>query len=222
MANTHTFRPISRISKWLVNLSIASIIIAIIYDASSFVLLFLFKDTSYQDSSFVFLVDQIKLVIIIVIAIITLYWYFRADKNIHAFGAKQVTSPAMSVIWWFIPIAFLWKPHSVAQQIWKASNPEIKLTEGTEWRKGPSSNIVRLWWIMGILAILISVLIGIFLEQAFAQSLFEPYYVTEPNLVYEGLLIILSNIPRTASTVFFIRMIRQISTWQEIKAGVKS
>jgi hypothetical protein len=203
-------------------LSIASIIIAIIYDASSFVLLFLFKDTSYQDSSFVFLVDQIKLVIIIVIAIITLYWYFRADKNIHAFGAKQVTSPAMSVIWWFIPIAFLWKPHSVAQQIWKASNPEIKLTEGTEWRKGPSSNIVRLWWIMGILAILISVLIGIFLEQAFAQSLFEPYYVTEPNLVYEGLLIILSNIPRTASTVFFIRMIRQISTWQEIKAGVKS
>lgn len=79
----------------------------------------------------------------------------------------------MSVIWWFIPIAFLWKPYSVAQQIWKASKPGIKLTEDTEWRKVPGSNIVKIWWILGIFAILIRVLTGTLLEPAFGQFPFD-------------------------------------------------
>ena len=38
-----------------------------------------------------------------------------------------------------------------------------------------------------------------------------------PN--YEGLLDLLSIIPAIISTLLFIRIIRQISAWQEIKSG---
>lgn len=189
---------------------------------SAFVFLYFFVDVYYEENSFIFLVDQVIWIIFIVRSIMILFWYFRANKNIHAIGAKEVTSPAMSVIWWFIPIAFLWKPYSVAQQIWKASNPKIKLTEGTEWRKVPGSNIVKAWWILGILGFLIRFLAGSFLAPAFGQFEFTPHYVEEPNFFYEGFLILSTNIPGIFSTVYFIRMIKQISIWQGLKAGFKS
>ncbi|HEY7695307.1 MAG TPA: DUF4328 domain-containing protein [Nitrososphaeraceae archaeon] len=222
MTNTHTFRPIGRISKWLINWSIASIALTVIYVVSAFILLYLFVDVYHAPNSFTFWVAQVMLVIHIVSGIMTLFWFYRANKNIHAFGAKEVTSPAMSVIWWFIPIAFFWKPYSVAQQIWKASNPEVKLIEGTESRKVPESNIVRVWWILGILAILLRVLADVLFIPAFGQSLFTPHYIEEPNVLYKGFPILIMDIPAMISTVYFIRMIKKVSEWQGHKAGAKS
>jgi hypothetical protein len=189
---------------------------------SAFILLYLFIDVYYAQNSFIFLVGQINLIIDIVSGIMTLFWFYKANKNIHAFGAKEVSSPAMSVIWWFVPIAFFWKPYSVAQQIWKASKPEIKLIEGTEWRKVLGSDIIKIWWVLGILAVLIRISAGTFLAPAFGQFLFEPHYVEEHNLLSEGFLILLTSIPGIVSIVYFIRMIKQISAWQELKAGSKS
>jgi Domain of unknown function (DUF4328) len=220
MDNHHTFRSVGRISKWLVNWSIASIVLSIIYVVSSFILLYLF--VYYAPNNLSFLVGQLMLIIHIVIGIMTLFWYYRANKNIHAFGAKELTSPAMSVIWWFIPIAFFWKPYNITQQIWKASNPEVMLTEGIEWKEAPSSNTVRVWWIIGILAILIRVLAGTFLTPAFGQFQFTPHYVEEPNLLYKGFVILLTHIPGIVSAVYFIQMIKQVSAWQERKGGAKS
>ena len=81
-------------------------------------------DLSYREIGFVTIViSLLNLVTVIVIGIITLIWFYRASKNIHDFGAKNVSSPRMAVIWWFIPITNLWKPYQVAQQLWKASDP---------------------------------------------------------------------------------------------------
>jgi hypothetical protein len=75
---------------------------------------------------------------------------------------------------------------------------------------------------LGILAVLIRISAGTFLAPAFGQFLFEPHYVEEPNLLSEGFLILLTSIPGIVSIVYFIRMIKQISAWQELKAGSKS
>lgn len=85
-------------------------------------------------------------IISFLVFIVALVWYYRATKNIHSFGAKMVTSTAMAVIWWFIPIFFLWKPYHVTQHIWEASNPEVHLIEGFEWKKSPSSISLKQWW----------------------------------------------------------------------------
>ena len=127
----------------------------------------------------------------------------------------------MAVIWWFIPIANIWKPYQVAQQIWKASDPQIVLSNGTEWEKSPSSNTIKIWWLLGILSILVSVSLQFFFPTASAQFLFEPTYEeVEPAIFNEQQLqIIVSSIIGIISSIFFIRMIKQVSGRQEIKGG---
>jgi hypothetical protein len=95
----------------------------------------------------------------------------------------------MAVIWFFVPILQLWKPYKVAEQIWKVSNPEITISEGTEWKNSPTSYIIKLWWVLGILS----------------------YFV-----VFIDVFGFLGNVLFVASAIFFIILVRQISAWQEI------
>jgi hypothetical protein len=219
--NGVSFHSISKISKWLVNWTIANIIITVINSIVFYA--FAYTSSGMQSSSniglIISLVASINLVIVIVISIITLSWYSRATKNIHSFGAKEVTSPKMAVIWWFVPIVHLWMPYDIAQQIWKASNPLLVLSNGTEWKKYSSSNTIKIWWIIGILSIIIAIFGEIFLVNASAQLLFEPSYSVEPVSAYGSFEAMLTTISGIISAIFFIRMIKQVATWQEIKGG---
>ena len=218
--HSESFRSISKITKWLVILSIATIIIALINTGAFFALNYQTRDAQLQSIDLVFLIiAALILVIEIVALIVTLYWFYRANKNIHAFGAKEVSSPIMAVVWWFIPILDLWKPHSVAQQIWKASNPQIILSNGIEWINSPRSKIIILWWGLFLLSIFIGIP-GEFITPPESEQLSYNNTYTEQSMpIYVGLLNILSTIPAIVSTFFFIRIIRQISAWQEIKSG---
>ena len=218
--HSESFWSISKITKWLVILSIAIIVIALINTGAFFVLNYQTEDAQLQSTDLVFLIiATLILVIEIVALIVTLYWFYRANKNIHAFGAKEVSSPIMAVVWWFIPILDLWKPHSVAQQIWKASNPQIILSNGIEWKNSPRSNIIIFWWVLFLLSIFIGIP-GEFITPPESEELSYNNIYTEQSMpIYEGLLNILSTIPAIVSTFFFIRIIRQISAWQEIKSG---
>ncbi len=156
--HSESFWSISKITKWLVILSIAIIVIALINTGAFFALNYQTEDAQLQSTDLVFLIiATLILVIEIVALIVTLYWFYRANKNIHAFGAKEVSSPIMAVVWWFIPILDLWKPHSVAQQIWKASNPQIILSNSIEWKNSPRSNIIIFWWVLFLLSIFIGI-----------------------------------------------------------------
>jgi len=215
-----SFQSISKISKWLVNWTIASIVISVLYFIVSLGALYPSNDVESNRIDFINLfVGSINLVISFVTAIITLIWFYRANKNIHIFGAKEVSTPRMAVIWWFVPILQLWKPYEVAQQIWKASNPQIILSSGIEWKKSPSSYIIKIWWILGILSIFIGIFVGIFLPPASAQLFFEPHYKEERIPFLEVFRIISTTIPVIISAIFYICMLKQISAWQEIKAG---
>jgi hypothetical protein len=152
-------------------------------------------------------------VISIPIFIIFLVWFYRAIKNINSFGAKYVNSPGMAVVWWFITIMNLWKPHEVAQQIWRASNPEIKLTEGTEWRKIPSSNIITIWWVLGLVSIFAAIVIDVVIDPEQAQ---DPLSMS----LYQNIVTIPAVVISIISIIYFIRMIRQISAWQDRKSIV--
>ena len=153
-----SFHSISRISEWLVTLSVGIIITSIItlilasYENLQYLFVGGTDDVLYEIDS---VVGSISSIIGFIVMIIALYWFYRASKNIHSFGAKEISSPIMTVIWWFVPILQLWKPYKIAQQIWKGSNPETGLSTGTEWKNLPNSNIIKLWWILGILPLLI-------------------------------------------------------------------
>jgi hypothetical protein len=161
-------------------------------------------------------------IIAILLVIIFLIWYYRATKNIHSIGAKEVTSPRMAVIWWFIPIANLWKPYKVTQQIWKASNPEVKLTDGIEWKNSPSSNIIKLWWVLALVSIfgslIVSSIVGVSSVPTYSDEL-ELYEESSPQgIFYDNILTLPFLILTIISTILFIRIIRKISTWQHLKS----
>lgn len=223
-----SFHSISRISEWLVILSVGIIIASIItliltsYENLHFLFVGGTDDALYEMDA---VVGSISSIIEFIVIIIALYWFYRANQNINSFGAKEISSPIMTIIWWFVPILQLWKPYKIAQQIWKSSKPETGLSTGTEWKNLPSSNIIKLWWILGILPLLIVsifVFYSIFylgmnysdLEQAgqkLAESKEMLFYTNFGSILSSGLVI--------ASTIFFIRMVKQISLWQEIKSG---
>lgn len=223
-----SFRSISKISKWLVNWSIAVIIMAVIYSIlqSYEILQYLLYDMTGMtllviDST----VSSIVGVIGIIAFIITLFWFYRANRNIHAFGAKEIFSPRMAVIWWFVPILELWKPYSVAQQIWKASDPQSSISNGTEWKKLAGSRIIKLWWVLGLIYVAVAVIGTIFMMMAVGlDNYLNPEQATvgtvELTVFYGSIIGISLNIFAILSTLFFIRMIKQVSAWQEIKGGI--
>lgn len=220
----YSFHSINRISKRLVKLSIA-------YIFTSGILLILncyvtSQDLSNKEESFfiqyrgpILILVLIDTLIGFILLIFTLHWFYRANKNIHAFGAKGISSPAMAVIWWFVPILQLWKPYKVARDIWKISDPKVDTSNSNAWKySGHNLNIVRLWWILAILSGVLSVVSAIVYNS-------NPELPTQNSasisqmLFYSDLLTVFSNISSIISTIYFISMIKQISKWQEIKAG---
>jgi len=141
------------------------------------------------------------------VSIISLYWFYGATKNIHTLGAKEIFSPIMSVIWWFVPVLNLWKPYQLVQQIWKASNPQIVLLNGTEWKNSAGSIVVKLWWILWIS----------FGFTRIIDALIPDNVRLGLALVYLPILISII-ITSVLSTYFFIHLIKRISMWQKINA----
>lgn len=129
----------------------------------------------------------------------------------------------MAAIWWIVPIYFFWKPYDVTQEMWKVSNPEIKLTEGIEWRKTPDSDIITIWWILG-LAVLFSALIlglgfGISTDRQdnFVDSEQSWGSWGSAQILLFAIIAILISAASIIVEIYFIRIIRQISSWQDIK-----
>jgi uncharacterized protein DUF4328 len=164
------------------------------------------------------LVRFVSSIVGLIMIIIALYWFYRASANIRSFGATHTSSPAIAVICWFIPLYHLWKPYKIAQQIWKGSNPQINFINGDEWKKLPGSDRIKLWWILGISPFLILGIYIIVLILTFGGtgSRLQGDFKAE----FYGNMISLLLIPMVIfSTIFFIRVIKEISRRQEIKSG---
>jgi len=132
-----SFRPIGEISKWLLNTIAALIVINILYlivpifQNLEYLIRGTMAITAIWSESFDYFLGIILGVIAFISTILTLIWFYKTNRNIHAFGAKDLSSPKMAVLWFFIPFLNLWKPYVVAQQIWRVSNPQTVIIKGT-------------------------------------------------------------------------------------------
>lgn len=215
--NPSSYRSIGNRSDWLVRFSVVTMILLVItIVATIYQTITIAYDLQF---GYVFLIIGIFTAIIsILLNIILMFWYYRATKNIHSFGAKEVTSPRMAVIWWLIPIAFLWKPYNVAQQIWKASSPEIKLTNGTEWKGVPNSNVVKRWWILMLATVFGSIFASVGGGVGFAQIYNSESVLSEESDQTASIISIPILVLNIISLIYFIRVVTQISTRQYHKS----
>ncbi|MDE2763285.1 MAG: DUF4328 domain-containing protein [Gemmatimonadota bacterium] len=80
-------------------------------------------------------------------AVLVLVWIHRANHNARALGATGLKmTPGWAVGWYFVPIAWFWKPYQAMKEIWQAS-----IDPKHWWRQGGSPLLVWWWglWLAG-------------------------------------------------------------------------
>ncbi|NBW16022.1 MAG: DUF4328 domain-containing protein [Caulobacteraceae bacterium] len=80
------------------------------------------------------------ILVMIITSVVVLKWIYRANRNAHAFGRGLDSNPPWAVGWFFIPVAWLWKPFEAMSETWRVSHQP----EG--WRKTVLPGLLRTWW----------------------------------------------------------------------------
>jgi len=79
-----------------------------------------------------------------------LIFIYRAYSNLLSFRAAGLMStPAMAVACWFLPVVSFFRPYQAVQEIWRASDPRIRfdIHHPADWYASPSSPLVASWWL---------------------------------------------------------------------------
>lgn len=78
----------------------------------------------------------------VILGICFLRALYVLNRNARVLGADDMsTSPGMTVGWFFVPFANLFKPYQAVRDIWKASVPTMET-----WQTQHSSPLVGIWW----------------------------------------------------------------------------
>ncbi len=139
-----------------------------------------------------------------------LAWMYRAHKNLDALGYDSRFYPRDTIIWWFIPIANLFRPYQVMKEIWKGSHPD--LGHASLELYASSSPLLPVWWALWI----VSSFIG---NRLFFALFSQP---TVSDLIRNDILsIVADSISLTALGLALILMWR-ITRNQVRKAAIKT
>jgi Domain of unknown function (DUF4328) len=88
----------------------------------------------------------------------TFVWVSAAVRNLPALGSQPRFSPAMSVLWFFVPLANAVMPHQVMTALWRQSQPGSDEPPPT----GLDSSVspINWWWSLFVVGILLTIGLG--------------------------------------------------------------
>jgi len=86
-----------------------------------------------------------QLVALIVGAVFFIRWFLDAYRNVRPLGGERDHTEKWAGWAWFVPFLNLWRPKQIANEIWRASDPEHP-------NEFPSSSthvwgMLTLWWV---------------------------------------------------------------------------
>ena len=144
---TEGFRDPTRLTnwtRWFLYASIASYLVRIWFDASE-LLRGGGEGAAEGIGSILIFLAVTGLPIWLTTAILVLLWIHRANHNARQLGAADMQfTPGWAVGWYFVPIAWFWKPYQAMTEVWRASrNPSA-------WRGEPVSLLLHWWWVLWI------------------------------------------------------------------------
>jgi hypothetical protein len=74
---------------------------------------------------------------------------YRSSHNARALGAEAMNfTPGWTVGWFFVPIAYLFKPYQAVKELWQASEPEPQ----GRWQRTSVPFLLPLWWALWIVS----------------------------------------------------------------------
>ncbi|MET0272576.1 MAG: DUF4328 domain-containing protein [Phenylobacterium sp.] len=159
------------------------------------------KDTPLPSDLLVGLVALLQLVVTIVVGFLILKWIYRMSRNAHAAVKGLEIRPPWAIGWFFVPIAFLWKPFQAMSEIWRASmRPE-------GWRTAPVPGVLRWWW-------------GFYLVMNFlGQASFRTYLgaQTTGDLAVSGAFDVATAVLSVPLDLVFLRIVRELTRMQVVE-----
>lgn len=81
-------------------------------------------------------------------AVAFLFWFSRAYRNLRALGAGGLRyGHGWAVGAWFVPILNIWRPKQIANDIWRASDPDLPPQARLDWEGEPVPILFLAWWL---------------------------------------------------------------------------
>lgn len=93
------------------------------------------------------LIALLTLVAYVFAIVFFISWFRRAYRNLPALGATGLRyRSGWTIGSWFIPIVGLILPKQIANDIWRASNPDRRPDQGTLWQGADTPPLYQWWW----------------------------------------------------------------------------
>ncbi|GGT89855.1 DUF4328 domain-containing protein [Streptomyces lateritius] len=94
-------------------------------------------------------VAVLQVLIQLALSVVFIIWFFRVRKNAGVFAPDlHRGGPGWAIGAWFVPIANLWWPRSVAAGVWRASRRD---PYGDGKGEGESLAVLNWWWVFWVL-----------------------------------------------------------------------
>ncbi|HZT80485.1 MAG TPA: DUF4328 domain-containing protein [Gemmataceae bacterium] len=89
----------------------------------------------------------VQFIIYVPTGILFLIWMHRSYKNLTLFGVRGLEySPGWAVGAFFVPILNLFRPCQIAQEMWRASDPDAPPDPPDAWQQSSNSGVIGVWW----------------------------------------------------------------------------
>ncbi|HKP78094.1 MAG TPA: DUF4328 domain-containing protein [Phenylobacterium sp.] len=98
------------------------------------------SDTALTSDIPLAIVGLAQVAVFLVTGFLVLKWIYRVSRNAHSAVRGLKVTPPWAVGWYFVPVAFLWKPFEAMRETWQAS------TDPTAWPGVPVPAMLRWWW----------------------------------------------------------------------------
>jgi hypothetical protein len=156
------------------------------------------------------IINSVQLLLIVASALVFFFWIHRAYKNLTALGGMNLRhSPGWAIGWFFVPIAYLWKPYQVVAEIWRVSHPVTRAFDSKNPPATvPPADLVGWWWA----AYIVQSIIG---QISFRMSSYAKEYNGAVALMYMSIVDAFVSILGIIITVL---MVKKITDFQENKA----
>ena len=134
-------------------------------------------------------------IVLLISSILVFTWIYKANKNSHALGAKNMKySPLGSIGWYFVPILNFFKPYYAMKEIYQTS------ISSENWENTHISGYIWLWWSTWVLSWVIT-------YKDF-KTTFSQVIQSELSTALSGLI---ENLLMLLSIMFLIIIIRTVS-----------
>jgi len=87
-------------------------------------------------------------VVFVIALMLFLSWFYRAYSNLPYLGASDLRfARPWAIAAWLVPIMNFFRPKQIANDIWRASDPQFRPGRGATWRRGSVPVYHHAWWV---------------------------------------------------------------------------